>query len=93
MTPKTQLEKIRTALSHLRSGEHNIGQFAATAAEQNALFAALPPRFGEVLMQLLTRLEAGAAFSEESCSFSQADLLTSLDLWLDKAALQLDKAG
>ena len=49
----------------------------------------LPPRFGQVLGGLLDRLEAGALFSEESCSFSQQDLLDSLRLWADLAAAQL----
>ncbi|RYX97774.1 MAG: hypothetical protein EOO28_02760 [Comamonadaceae bacterium] len=89
----TQLEQIRTALPQLRSGEMRISQFATVSGRQTDLFAALPPRFEEVLMQLLTRLESGALFSEESCSFSQADLLANLDLWVEKAALHLQKAG
>jgi non-ribosomal peptide synthetase component F len=52
----------------------------------------LPERFAQVLGDLLDRLEAGALFSEESCSFSQKDLLDSLQLWADKARAQLDKA-
>ena len=39
--------------------------------------------------ELLDRLEAGALFSEESCSFSQKDLLDSLQLWADKARAKL----
>ena len=57
--------------------------------EQQALQQALPPRFGEVLLPLLDRLESSALFSEESCSFSQRDLLDSLQLWLDKARERL----
>ena len=49
----------------------------------------LPARFGEVLGQLLDRLEAGALFSEESCSFSQKDLLSHLEVWAEKARTQL----
>jgi|GEM_PF-610677 len=49
----------------------------------------LPPRFGEVLDHVLDRLESGALFSEESCSFSQRDLLASLQVWADKAQAQL----
>jgi hypothetical protein len=44
-----------------------------------------------VLHALLDRLESSALFAEESCSFSQTDLLDSLQLWLDKAQLQLEK--
>lgn len=50
----------------------------------------LPARYGEVLGGLLDRIEAGALFSEESCSFSQKDLLESLQLWIDKARGVLD---
>ena len=62
---------------------------SALARTQETLLAALPPRYGEVLLQLLDRLESSALFSEESCSFSQKDLTASLRLWLDKAAAQL----
>ena len=49
----------------------------------------LPARYGEVLGNLLDRLEAGALFSEESCSFSQKDLLDNLRVWAEKARAQL----
>jgi len=39
---------------------------------------------------LLDRLESSALFTEESCSFSQTDLLDSLAMVLDKAQAQLD---
>jgi len=42
-----------------------------------------------VLHQLMDRLESSALFSEESCSFSQRDLIDSLQMWADKAALRL----
>jgi hypothetical protein len=49
----------------------------------------LPEKFGVVLGNLLDRIEASALFSEESCSFSQKDLLASLQLWADKARARL----
>lgn len=49
----------------------------------------LPGPFGEVLGKLLDRIEASALFSEESCSFSQKDLMASLQLWADKARAKL----
>ncbi len=49
----------------------------------------LPARYGEVLGNVLDRLEAGALFSEESCSFSQKDLLDNLRGWAEKARAQL----
>jgi hypothetical protein len=38
-----------------------------------------------VLLNLLDRLESSALFSEESCSFSQKDLVASLQMWVEKA--------
>ena len=49
----------------------------------------LPEKYSEVLGNLLDRIEASALFSEESCSFSQKDLLDSLQLWADKARAKL----
>ena len=49
----------------------------------------LPEKYAEVLGNLLDRIEASALFSEESCSFSQKDLLDSLQLWADKARAKL----
>jgi hypothetical protein len=51
----------------------------------DAALLALPDKFGVVLGNLLDRLESIALFSEESCSFSQKDLLDSLQMWLEKA--------
>ena len=56
---------------------------------ETAMPLPLPPRFGEVLGGLLDRMEASALFSEESCSFSQKDLIDSLRMWLDKAQARL----
>jgi hypothetical protein len=53
------------------------------------LLAALPPRYPEVLFKLLDRLESSALFAEESCSFSQHDLVDSLHHWINKAQEQL----
>lgn len=46
---------------------------------------ALPPRYQEVLAHVLNQLESAALFSEESCSFSQADMAAALGDWLAKA--------
>ncbi len=51
----------------------------------DAAMLSLPEKFGVVLGNLLDRLESSALFSEESCSFSQKDLLDSLQMWLEKA--------
>jgi hypothetical protein len=56
---------------------------------QDAATLPLPERFAQVLGTLLDRLEASALFSEESCSFSQKDLLDHLKIWLQKAEQNL----
>ena len=92
MSPQAQLARLQTALRELRDGSLTIAGFSSLVQDQHALHEALPRRFNEVLMQLLDRLESSALFSDESCSFSQRDLLDSLQLWLDKAQGQLQKA-
>lgn len=84
-----QLQTMQAALAKLRTDELGASAFAELAQAQQALLAALPPRFPDVLLQLLSRLESSALFTEESCSFSRHDLLDSLQLWLDKAAQRL----
>ena len=91
MTAKDQLDALQAALQQLRGDTLGVAAFSHLAMQQQSLAAALPGRFNEVLSQLLNRLESSALFTEESCSFSQKELLDSLQLWLDKAGLQLQK--
>ncbi|MCJ0762349.1 hypothetical protein [Variovorax terrae] len=86
-----RLTPLRQALAALDSGALGAQAFSAAARSQTALLDALPARYREVLLNLLDRLESSALFSEESCSFSQKDLLDSLRLWLDKAEAQLQR--
>ncbi|MDA7417368.1 hypothetical protein PGB34_13440 [Xenophilus arseniciresistens] len=87
--PRQQLMQIGQALAQVRQQPATLGQLCDTARQAHALQAALPPRFSEVLLNLLDRLESSALFSEESCSFSQKDLLDSLQLWGEKAGERL----
>ena len=88
-TPQIQLETIAAALNTLREGTGGISALSDTARRSDALLDALPARYREVLLNLLDRLESSALFSEESCSFSQKDLIDSLQMWVDKAGAQL----
>jgi hypothetical protein len=88
-----ELQTLRNAFERLRSGEINAHAFSALAASQTSVLTALPPRFGEVWQDLITRLESGALFDAESCSFSQSDLHEGLKLWLDKAAERIAPSG
>lgn len=89
--PQHDLAALRQSLNALRSDSLGVSAFANTARQSSALLHALPPRYAEVWLGLIDRLESSALFSEESCSFSQVDLLDSLSLWLDKAEQQLHK--
>jgi hypothetical protein len=77
------------ALAALRTNTLGVAAFCSQARSQDALLAALPPRFGEVWLGLIDRLESSALFSEESCSFSQSALLDNLEIWLQKAGEKL----
>lgn len=83
-------QTLRTALDDLRDKRVSIAGFCQTWRAQTTLLSALPARYGEVMEDLLGRLEAGSLFTEESCSFSQEDLRASLSVWLDKAIKALD---
>ena len=98
MTPSPDLMEAARQLQQLRSGFEQLAQtqITASALGQQAraattLLQALPPRYGEVLLNLLDRLESSALFTEESCSFSQTDLLDNLQTWADKAQAQLEQ--
>ncbi|MEJ1169436.1 hypothetical protein [Variovorax sp. CCNWLW235] len=90
MSAALQLDAIGARIDALRSGRgESITALSNEARASSELLAALPPRYGEVLLNLLDRLESSALFSEESCSFSQKDLLDNLQVWVDKARAQL----
>ena len=86
------LPPLQAEFDALRRGAVSPAAFSRHARAQSELLAALPPRYAEVLHGLLDRLESSALFAEESCSFSQQELFDSLQLWLDKAAQQLNRA-
>lgn len=89
----TQWQVVQTGLTQLRSGALGAHGLSELGRKQEVLLEALGPRYREVLLQLLDRLESSALFSEESCSFSQQGLLDNLQIWLDKARSQLDQAA
>lgn len=86
------LQTLRAALDDLQHKRISIHAFCHAWRAQTALLAALPPRYGQVMEDLLGRMEAGSLFTEESCSFSQEDLQANLSVWLDKAAQVLKNA-
>ena len=76
---------VQDALNAFSQGSLTASALSHTARAQTDLLATLPPRYAEVLHGLLDRLESSALFSEESCSFSQKNLVASLQMWVDKA--------
>jgi len=92
MTRAHLLQPVHDALQAFSQGTLSAAALSDTARTQTDLLAALPPRYAEVLHGLLDRLESSALFSEESCSFSQKDLVANLEMWVDKARGVLDAA-
>ena len=92
-TALSQWQALDAGLAQLRSGALGAHGLSELGRAQEALLQALGPRYREVLLQLLDRLESSALFSEESCSFSQQGLLDNLQIWLDKARSQLDQTA
>ena len=89
-TASAQLATLAQALQAFERGAHTAATLSTLARQQTTLLAALPPRYGEVLLNLLDRLESSALFSEESCSFSQKDLVANLTMWVEKAQATLN---
>jgi hypothetical protein len=85
---KLALDTIQTQLTQLRAERLSVQAFSRQVRTLAPLLTHLPPRYAQVLHELLDRLESSALFSEESCSFSQRDLFDSLQMWLDKAQAQ-----
>lgn len=85
------LRTLQDALASLRAETIRPQAFSESFRSQTVLLAALPPRYTEALHELLDRLESSALFTEESCSFSQRDLIDHLQGWLDQAKQQLKK--
>ena len=91
-TALRQLGALQDALEHFGAGHMDAAALSEQARTYRDLLSALPPKFEEVLLQLLDRLEASALFTEESCSFSHKDLLDHLQAWVDKARSALPGA-
>ncbi|QAU36131.1 hypothetical protein [Janthinobacterium sp. 17J80-10] len=87
------LHTLSESLDALRNRQTGIAAFCMQWRGETALLAALPPRYAQVLEDLLGRLEAGSLFTEESCSFSQEDLHKHLAVWIDKAQQTLQADG
>jgi hypothetical protein len=88
-----QLAAFNAQLAQIQSDQLLASAFVTQARAHTDLLQALPEKYSTVYHDLLDRLESGALFSEESCSFSQRDLLDSLALWASKAQAALPQAS
>ncbi|RRS02781.1 hypothetical protein EIP75_18570 [Aquabacterium soli] len=80
------LSALEPTLDDAAQGRLSMQELASQwrdAAKQHQ--PSLPPRYLDVLDRVLSQLESSALFTEESCSFSQADMLGALRDWLHKA--------
>ena len=84
-----ELQALNEHLQQVLAGQLLSNTLVQTARGSHALVSALPEKYKLVLDDILDRLESSALFSEESCSFSQRDLLDSVKLWAEKAGKQL----
>src|SRR5437762_2345436 len=79
-----KFESLQRDLQAARAGTLDMGTLARRLRGL-ILPAALPPKYAEVLANIADRMESSALFDDESCSFSQADLLEALEVWAEKA--------
>jgi hypothetical protein len=79
------LDALAATLQSFAEGRIPATTLTRQFREAVAHWPELPPRYRTVLEQLLGSLESSAMFSEESCSFSHADLAQSLAQWLQHA--------
>lgn len=86
---KHSIIQFEEKLTQLTKGELSIALFSQQAMDLCLNCPELPEQYPKVLQGLLDRLEAGAAFSEESCSFSQTEIYKALATWLEKAKIKL----
>ena len=89
MNRQEQFQQLGQSIAHLEANAIGITEFIGQWRNTAGLCEALPARYRVVLDDLLARLESTALFSEESCSFSQKDLLENLRVWAEKARTQL----
>lgn len=83
-----KFESLQRDLQAARAGELDMGTLARRLRGL-ILPPALPPKYGEVLAEITDRIESSALFDEESCSYSQSDLLEALEVWAAKARERL----
>lgn len=89
----TDFEALHNAIDQWHTGVvplPSLRLHLAAAVDANAqALGARTAAYHDVLLQVITRIESAASFSEESCSFSQTDFAVSLHDWLRKLEARL----
>ena len=80
-----QLQALHDNLQRYEECAISASELGDQARAAQALLGSLPARYGQVLLQLLDRLEASTLADEESCTFSQQELRDHLYGWVQKA--------
>jgi hypothetical protein len=81
-----RLSALPATLDEFASGAMSLTDLARNWRDAASLHEpALPQRYLDVLERVLNQLESAALFTEESCSFSQADMVAALGDWLQRA--------
>ncbi|WP_423193307.1 hypothetical protein [Cupriavidus sp. H18C2] len=78
------LAVMRQALDAHVAGTLPVGELIARW-RASAASLSLPPAFGQVMEELLRRMEMSAAFAQDSRSFSSTAVTDQLAKWLEKA--------
>ncbi len=83
---RNTLAPLPATLDAFRQGQISLPDLARTwrdAAQDHE--PGLPQRYLDVLDRVLNQLESASLFTEESCSFSQNDMVDALADWLSHA--------
>jgi exonuclease VII small subunit len=90
MSTATSMRALEACIERLGNGQLPLSEgLPQIRTHYQVLAGALPEPFQTVLDDILDRMESGALFTEESCSFSQSQLQAQLELWLEKAVQKL----
>lgn len=85
MSHLPSLQRLEAALDDVSAGRATVAELVRAWRGEAALLQALPERYQRFADQHLMQLESASLFTEESCSFSQRDLLDGLRTWVAKA--------
>ncbi len=83
------LARLRLQLDEVRCGRADSAGLVTALRAEPGLLATLPQPFRIALEDMATRLESARLFTEDSCSFSQRELIDALAEWIGHADARL----